>query len=58
VVKHFIKRESNHIKEPNKTRAQTCPSLAQARRPRSSERGSLAQARARTGEQWLLRFLA
>ena len=42
--KQSIKRASNHIREPNRTRAQTCPSLTQAKRPRSGERGSLTQA--------------
>jgi len=44
VVKRLIKQASNHIREPNRTRAQTFPRLAQARRPRLGERGSLAQA--------------
>jgi len=37
VVKHSIKQTSNHIREPNRTRARTCPSLAKARSPRSDE---------------------
>jgi len=28
MVKHSIRRASNHIREPIRTRAQTCPSLA------------------------------
>ena len=59
-----IHTASNHISGPFTPQHKTCPSLAQARRPRSSKRSSrsceplLAQARARAIEQWPLRILA
>ena len=58
-----IHTASNHISGPFTPQHKTCPSLAQARRPRSSKRSSrsceplLSQARARAVEQrplWIL----
>jgi len=43
-VDHSIMEKINHNREENCTNTHPCISLAQVRSPRSSERGSLAQA--------------